>query len=216
MSVSSLLSTDSSSEINTRIRRERIMVDEQVIRLYNVKKYLVTRTTPSFEKINLTYFLNHPSTKNYYEKHVYYLHFLIIFKEPRDVEYFLNEHTKKYGEYATKMLVNFPLISPTANNVVTALMCCAHWTNTPDMARILYQWGADFSLMDLNRKYPEETYGGPYYNHLVDYIGQGCFVIGYRSKRDFVDVAHEILYLAGERKPPDGWMPPNKMVQSVG
>ena len=64
--------------------------------------------------------------------------------------------------------------------------------------------------MDLNRKYPEETYGGPYYNHLVDYIGQGCFVIGYRSKRDFVDVAHEILYLAGERKPPDGWMPPNK------
>lgn len=45
MSVSSLLSTESSSEINTRIRRERIMVDEQVIRLYNVKKYLVTRTT---------------------------------------------------------------------------------------------------------------------------------------------------------------------------
>jgi hypothetical protein len=52
MSVSSLLSTDSSSEINTRIRRERIIVDEQIIKLSNVKKYLVTRTTPSFEKIN--------------------------------------------------------------------------------------------------------------------------------------------------------------------
>ena len=90
-----------------------------------------------------------------------------------------------------------------------------HWTNNPDIARVLYQWGADFSLMDINRKYPEETYGGPYYNHLVDYIGQGCFVIGYRTKKDFVDVAYEILYLAGERKPPDGWMLPSKMVQSV-
>lgn len=202
-------------EINIRLRRERIMVDEHIVKLSSVKKYLITRTVPNFEQINLSYFISNSTTKNYYEKHVYYLHFLIIFKEPRDVDFFLTEHTKKYGEYTTKMLINFPLISQTANNVVTALMCCAHWTNNPDMARVLYQWGADFSLMDINRKYPEETYGGPYYNHLVDYVGQGCYVLGYRSKNDFVDVAHEILYLSGERKPPDGWIIPNKMVQSI-
>ena len=212
---SSNLSSSSSSEINVRLRRERILVDEQIIRLSNVKKYLITRTVPNFEKINLNYFMNHPGTKNYYEKHVYYLHFLIMFKEPKEVDYFLSEYTKKYGEYTTKMLVNFPLISPTANNVVTSIMCCAHWTNNPEMVRVLYQWGADLSLMDINRKYPEETYGGPYYNHLVDYIGQGCYVIGYRSKSDFVDVAHEILYLSGERRPPENWVQPTKMFQSV-
>lgn len=204
-----------SPEINIRIRRERVMVDEQIVRLSAVKKYLITRTVPNFEKLNFSYFMSNPTTKNYYEKHVYYLHFLIMFKEPKEVDNFLNDYTKKYGEYTTKMLINFPLISQTANNVVTALMCCAHWTNNPEMARVLYQWGADFSLMDINRKYPEETYGGPYYNHLVDYVGQGCYVLGYRSKNDFVDIAHEILYLSGERKPPDRWIIPNKMVQSI-
>ena len=204
-----------STELNIRLRRERLMIDEQIIRLSDAKKILITRTVPNFEKVNLNYFMNHRGTKNYYEKHTYFLHFLIIFKTPREIDYFLTEHTKKYGEYATKMLVNFPIISPIANNVVTALMCCAHWTNDPEIARVLYQWGADFSLLDVNRKYPEETYGGPYYNHLVDYIGQGIFVLGYRSKNDFADIAHEIMYLAGERQPPDAWCFPNKLVKSI-
>lgn len=192
-----------------RVLREKYSFNSKIISLSTIKKLLITNTKPNFETINLEYFKSYPGTKSMFEKYAYYLHFLIMFKTSVEVDQFLQQHYSEYGSYATKIFVNYPLVSFFARNIVTPLICCALWTNDPEMARVLFSWGADFSMIDVNGKYAEELYGSPYINHLHDFIGQQIDSYGFRVKREFVDIAHEILYLASDRKPPQNWVFPN-------
>jgi hypothetical protein len=197
---------------NTRILRENASFNDKVNRLTDVKMTLIKYTYTNFDTIDRNYFLTHKSTKNLYEKNSYYLHFLIMFKKPMDVHNFLNEHRMEFGDYATKIFINYPLVNFIAHNIVTPLMCSAHWSNDPDMIRVLYAWGADLSIIDVFGKYPEEQYGGPYYNHLYPYIGQTIETLGFRSNKEFIYVIQECSFLSGDRAPPQNWKAPVKIL----
>jgi len=207
----------------TRKNRENMSINNRVITLTDVKKTLINDTriqgtgaTHVFsEGSKLSYFLDHKFSNNLFEKYAYYLHYLIMFRSVGSVNRFLNDHYLKFGQYATELFINYPLVSTIDKNVITPMMCASLWSNDPVMIRTLYYWGADISLADVHGKYPNEKYGSFYVNHLNPFIAPNFFVIGIRSLFDFVDVVHEINYIAKEETPPYGWEPPKKAYTSL-
>jgi hypothetical protein len=176
--------------------------------LDDVKQLLLNDTLSRGLQLNASYFYDHPFSPNFFERYAYYLHYLIMFKTPADVHGFLEEHNLKYGCYATKLFVNFPLVSVVDKNIITPIQCACHWSTNPEMIRVLYYWGADISTLDVNGKYPEEKYGSYYVNHLNHLMAQNHFVIGLRVSKEFALVIQEIRILAKEIAAPPGWYPP--------
>ena len=173
-----------------------------------LKKY----TKCNFDLIGKNYFLTYKGTKNIYEKNCYYLHFLIIFKTPLIVENFLIEHKNEFGHYATKMFINFPIINNITNNIITPLKCALNWNTDPEMIRMLYKWGADLSLPDLNGNYVEDNLSKYYVNHLNPYIANNIYILGTKSTIYFSDVINEVYYLLGKKSPPDNWSYPVRII----
>jgi len=190
-----------------RIMREKQMINNRVISLSEVKRCLTVDTKTDSSK----FFFNQTFSKNLFEKFSYYLHYIIMVKFPKDLSIFLENHYKSYGQYATEIFVNYPLVCMADKNIVTPLMCASMWTNDPVMVRILYQWGADFSLTDVNGRYPEEKYGTYYINHLNHIISHNNFILGIRNHKDFTNIITEIKYITGESKPPSNWRLPSKI-----
>lgn len=194
-----------------RIIRETHNFNNRVLRLEEVKQTLLKDTERAGIQLNYQYFINHPSILNNFEGNSYYLHYLIMFSTARSVSSFLKEHHTKYGEYATRLFVNYPLVSVIEKNVVTPIACAALWCNDPEMARVLYYWGADLSAVDVNGKYVEEKYGSYYFNHMNHLIAPGYFCLGLRSAREFSFIATELTYLAAEKFPPNHWVNPGRV-----
>jgi hypothetical protein len=190
---------------NARIAREKYGFNNRVVSLDHAKELLLKDNHARGIDLTFTYFMTFPGIPTLHEKNVSYLHYLIMLSTPKNVNAFCQNHYNKFGEYATQMLVNFPLVSIADNNVVTAMMCAAMWSNNPDMARILFYWGADLSIGDINGKYPEEKYGSFYVNHLNHLLAPNYFILGIRSIREFRDMGYELRILSGEIEPPMGW-----------
>lgn len=195
--------------MSLRHTREEHTFNNRVLNLEDVKNRLLMDTDAKKVELTFYYFMNHPSLSSRYEKYTAYLHYLIMFSTPKNVNSFLDEHYMSYGQYATQLFINYPFPSSIDRNVITPLMCAAMWCNNPEMARVLYSWGADFTATDLNGKYPEEKYGSYYVNHLNHLLGFSYFIIGLRSVKDFIPIIEEIRFLAGEKRPPPDWKPPD-------
>lgn len=194
---------------NLRLEREKYMCETRVIYLPEVINILKNDTEAKGIVPTEQYFKNHPFSSNLFEKNAYYLHYLIMFKSPTDIHYYLENHYKKYGEYATKIFINYPLVSTLDKNVIRPLNCAAMWTTDVDMIRVLYYWGADFSLTDINGKYPDQKYNSYYVNHLNHLIAPNFFIIGLRYPKEFFPVIQEIRILSKEIEPPIHWRSPN-------
>lgn len=193
---------------NPRLNRETYTFNNRIMYLDDVKQLLLNDTLSRGIQLNASYFYDNPFSPNFFERYAYYLHYLIMFKNPSDVHGLLDEHSVKYGSYATNLFVNFPLVSVVDKNVITPIQCACHWSKNPEMIRVLYYWGADISTLDVNGKYPEEKYGSYYVNHLNHLMAQNHFVIGLRISKEFASVIQEIRILAKEIPPPSGWYPP--------
>ena len=201
-------------EIRQREARESHCFNSRVIYLEDVKNILLTDTHNKGIELTYNYFMNHPSLLYKHEKFTTYLHYLIMFSTPKNVHNILLEHDSLYGQYATRMLINFPFVCSISKNIITPLMCAALWSNDPQMARVLSYWGADFSQMDVNGKYPEEKYASHYVNHLNHLLAPNHFIIGLRTTRDFIEILQEIRILCGMVKKPIGWKPPGMAYRS--
>lgn len=194
--------------LNSRIQRESNIYRNRVIGLSEAKAIMVENIPNQDINLPVAYFLDHPFSQNLFEKYAYYLHFLIMFKSPSEVSSFLNQHYSLYGPYASKMFINFPIISIINGNIITPLMCAALWSCDPEMVRALCYWGADFSISDVHAKYPEEKYGTYYVNHINHLIAPNIFIIGMRVAKEFRDIIREIHYISQEVMPPQGWRHP--------
>lgn len=193
---------------NPRLERETHTFNNRIMYLDDVKQLLLNDTLSRGIQLNAAYFYDHPFSPNVFERYAYYLHYLIMFKNPSHVHGLLDEHHTKYGSYATNLFVNFPLVSVVDKNVITPIQCACLWTKNPEMVRVLYYWGADISALDVNGKYPEEKYGSYYVNHLNHLMAQNHFVIGLRTTKEFAPVIQEIHILSKEIAAPAGWYPP--------
>jgi hypothetical protein len=195
-------------EIRQRETRESHSFNNRVMYLEDVKNILLTDTQNKGIELTYTHFMNHPALLHKHEKFTAYLHYLIMFSTPKNVHSLLLEHDSLYGPYATQMLINYPFVCSISKNIITPLMCAALWSNDPQMVRVLSYWGADFSQMDVNGKYPEEKYASHYVNHLNHLLAPNHFIIGLRTSRDFVDILREIRILCGMVEKPIGWTHP--------
>ena len=193
---------------NSRLNRETFTFNNRIMYLDDVKQLLLNDALSKGIQLNAAYFYDHPFTSNIFERYAYYLHYLIMFKNPSHVNGLLDEHRTKYGSYATNLFVNFPLVSVVDKNVITPIQCACLWSKNPEMVRVLYYWGADISVLDVNGKYPEEKYGSYYVNHLNHLMAQNHFVVGLRITKEFTHMIEEIRILSNEITAPPGWYSP--------
>lgn len=204
-----------SSSLKERSNRENSMFNNRVIDLIDAKNVLIESIVKDKIDITLDYFVNSNFSDNLFEKYAYYLHSLIIFKEPEDVHRFLKKHYQSFGRYATELFTNYPIISPLDKNIITPINCAMFWSSNPDMIRVLYYWGANTSLQDINGKYPEEKYGTYYINHLNAFLARNFFVLGLRCARNFIPIIEEMRYISGETKPPPSWKHPGRAYSNL-
>ena len=195
-------------EIRQRELRESYTFNNRVMHLNDVKNILLIDTQNKGIELTYNYFMNHPSLLYKHERYSAYLQYLIMFSTPKNVNSIIKEHDSLYGEYATKMLINYPFVCSISKNIITPLMCATLWSNDPEMVRVLSHWGADFSQMDVNGKYPEEKYASHYVNHLNHLLAPNHFIIGLRTSRDFCEILHEVRILCGMIEKPLGWKHP--------
>lgn len=195
-------------ENKQRELREQYTFNNRVMYLEDVKDILLSDTRNKGIEPSYNYFMSHPSLLNKHERFTHYLHYLIMFSTSNGVHCLLKEHDALFGEYATRMLINYPYVCSITHNVITPLICAAQWSNDPHMVRILAYWGADFSQVDIHGKYPEEKYASYYVNHLNHIIAPNYFTIGLRTGHDFVDIVKEIRILTGKYERPSNWKHP--------
>lgn len=188
--------------------REQNWFNNRVMHLDDVKEILINDSRHKGIELSYKYFMSHPSLLHKHEKYINYLHFLIMFSSPSNVNSLLKEHEDFYGEYATKLLINYPFICSISKNIITPLMCAAMWSDDPQMIRTLAFWGADFSQMDINGKYAEEKYATYYVNHLNHILAPNYFTIGLRIGKEFLETVREIKILCGHIEKPVGWSHP--------
>ena len=198
------------SDYFPRVLREKHHFLPNCTNLYNIKQLFYANSRIPIDKIDEKYFIDNQCSKNIHEKLCYYLHFLIMFKTHDEINKFLTRHNSTYGAYATKMLVNYPLINLYDKNIITPLMCCMLWCNNLNTLRCLYSWGVDDSQYDIYGRYSEELYShnSYYVNHLTDYLCPKIIFLGIRLKKEFLHMAYELSYLAGEDHPPPNWVKP--------
>lgn len=202
------------SEKFPRILREKYHFTPNIIKLQDVKNYFYLHSQIPIEQIGEKYFTDRKCSKILHEKLCYYLHFLIMFKTTLEINKFLENHTSIYGSYATKMLVNYPLVNLYDKNIITPLMCCMLWSDNIDILRCLYSWGIDVSQFDVYGRYSEELYShiSYYTNHMSDYLCPKTIFLGIRLKKDFMHMAYELYYLGEESKYPNNWTRPIRKI----
>lgn len=200
--------------LTPRLARENAYYNNNFMRLENLKSDMI-QNNPELFDIKFEYFLDNPYSKNIYEKCAYYLHFLIIYSRPKDVNKFLIRYYEDYcidsskketvqSRNSMRMFINYPLVCHFSKNIITPLICAMLWSNDPNMLRVLYSWGGDVSLTDVYNNYCEHIYNTHhyYYNHLHPFVVSRYLVLGMRDMRDFKLVRQEIKYLSQEEQPP--------------
>ena len=149
------------------------------------------------------------------------LHLNIMFRPTSHVLRFLYYFTKTHGSTATELLVNYSIqdniLNQFSTNGFNALNVAILWTNSVEMVRILYKFGADISLVYSNGMFAEELHTYiPYYNHFGNYFTytntafQYNHIWGYRLINDFTDVITQIRIICGEILPPKDYIFPVK------
>lgn len=149
------------------------------------------------------------------------LHLNIMFRPVSHVVRFLYYFTKTHGSMATELLVNYNIqdniLNQFSTNGFNALNVAILWTNSVEMVRILYKFGADISLVYSNGMFAEELHTYiPYYNHFGNYFiytntaFQYNHIWGYRLINDFTDVITQIRIICGEIQPPNDYIFPVK------
>lgn len=149
------------------------------------------------------------------------LHLNIMFRPVSHVVRFLYYFTKAHGSMATELLVNYSvqdnILNQFSTNGFNALNVAILWTNSVEMVRILYKFGADISLVYSNGMFAEELHTYiPYYNHFGNYFiyantaFQYNHIWGYRLINDFTDVITQIRIICGEILPPKDYIFPVK------
>jgi hypothetical protein len=197
-----------------RWERECGQRNNNLLHLHEAKNMFRGRI-PDFDRIDLDYFMNNIYTINVFEKRLYYLHFLIMFKRPQDVAGYLEKHTEYYGNYATTMFVNFPVRCQVSGNSITPLVCAMLWSDDPAMLRTLYAWGVDITMEDARGGYAEEAYlTNPYFcNHLSMFLANRDLCFGSRVMDNFVHIRREMRWLLGDEGAPGDWQRPRRRVQ---
>lgn len=193
---------DNHGFMTERLARENAYYTNNYMNLRELKIGLI-ENNPEIKKVDINYFFDSPYTKNKYEKYLYYLHFLIIYSTYRDVDRFLYKYFQEYGKDNIMMFINYPLVCHFSKNIITPLMCAMLWCSEPQMIRVLYSWGADVSITDVNNNYCENIYSGHhyYYNHLHPFLISRHVVLGVRDLRDFAAIKKEMKYLSKEATP---------------
>lgn len=185
-----------------RIARENAYYTNNFMNLRELVSGLF-ENNPELSKVTLKYFLDNPYTKNTYEKYLYYLHYLIIFSDPKDVDLFLADYCYRFGKEMTRMFINYPLVCHFSKNIITPLICAMLWCTNPQMLRVLYAWGADVSLTDVHNNYCEDIYSGHcyYYNHLHPFVISRHVILGVRNVAEFAAMRKEMRLLSKEDIP---------------
>jgi hypothetical protein len=188
----------------------------------NVRNHIITLAEAknrflTYVDNNLTIndLLNLNPTANRFEIDLVYLHLLMLFRTPNDVHMFLQNYAYQHGAYATNMFVNYPLIDMHNRRNITPLHCAIIWNSNPYLIRVLYEWGADISYLNMNNVFPEEEINNlEYSNYLSNYrlsnIDPNNFPVieGRRNANEFSQSINEIQYISGENNAPHGWQMP--------
>lgn len=192
---------------------------EQPIQFINARNMLLNTINPSLSlfdirRLNPTHILE-------YELELVYLHLKIIFGEANEIDNFLHNYCERMGIHATNMFVNFPLIDIENNQNMTPFDCATIWNTNIEKQRILYKWGADISMPNVNGNYIGDDNLVPYRNYLSRFVLRENIHVnnyprirGYRMEEDFADTCQELAYLSGERNPPDNWSLPHRILQN--
>lgn len=154
-----------------------------------------------------------------FECDLVYLHLQIIFATPHELNIYLDNYCNRHGLYATNMFVNYPLLDIENRCNVTPLDCATIWNRDPQKVRVLYRWGADVSVPNVNGRYINDGNLSPYRNYLSRYtLSENINVNNYpplrglRNQNEFYDTINEIEYLSGERGRPNNWFMPARIV----
>jgi len=178
-----------------------------------------------YKKLKFNDFINMKTlTKSLFES--IYLQIIIMFSTSEYLYHYLSTFMKQNGEMATTFLLNSSITDNTLNPfhaiTFTPLVVASLWQNDPDVIRILYQFGADISVINTNGLYPEEIHSAiPYYNHLSYYLKYknqdlpNNHVWGLRLINDFISVINEIKVIAGEVNRTPDWEFPNRLIEDV-
>lgn len=178
-----------------------------------------------YKKLKHNSFINMKTfTKSLFE--TIYLQIVIMFSTSEYLYHHLSTFMKQNGEMATTFLLNSSITDNTLNPfhaiAFTPLVVASLWQTDPDVIRILYQFGADISVINTNGLYPEEIHGTiPYYNHLSYYLKYknqdlpNHHVWGQRLVNDFIPVINEIKVIAGEINRGAEWEFPNRLIEDV-
>lgn len=151
-----------------------------------------------------------------HEIDVAYLHMLIIFKSPSDVNDFLYHYWNFYGNVQLEMIINYRLADFENNRYMTVIDCALLWNTDPEMVRILYKWGANVNIS--NYQYLENIC--PYRNYLACYrLTDNNLIYSYPDERrfgsrqpsEFRDVANEHDYIGNLKERPENWDMPSRV-----
>ena len=199
--------------LTPRLARENTYYANNYMRLEELKDRTV-ENNPDLQHVTLDYFLDNPYTSNVHEKYAYYLHFLIIYSNCKDVDRFLNSYYEKFGKDACKMFINFPIVCHFTKNIITPAICTMLWSRDPNMIRLMYSWGADLSVSDVHNNYCENIYSEHhyYYNHLHPFVISRYLIMGVRIVDEFKHIRNEVAYLMREKRAPPEWKPPRKYI----
>lgn len=147
-----------------------------------------------------------------------YLHILIIFKDANKVDMFLQDYSNRYGIYATNMFVNYPLVDIHNRCNMTPLDCALLWNHDVNKVRLLYRWGANVSVPNVDGNYINIGNLPPYRNYLSSYTlreniypGAHPIIKGLRVENEFLEIIREMDYICGEDNPPQGWVMPARI-----
>ena len=149
------------------------------------------------------------------------LHYNIMFKDEVNVLRYLKTYLDNFGCKATELLVNFcyneNITSPQICISLNAIAICLLWSNSKNMLRILYKFGADISYIYFNGLFAEELHSYiPYYNHfseIVKYQNNSYeynHIWGYRLICDFQNIISEIKIICGDQDRPNNYKYPIK------
>ena len=158
---------------------------------------------------------------NNFESDALYLHILLLFHTPNEVEQYIRGYFYLFGPYVTEMFINYPLVDIENSRNMTPLDCAVLWNNDPNLIRLLYEWGANFGVLNVDRNFVEEINNIPYRNYLSHYRLHNNnnnnnmnidnnYISFRRNINEFTDVVNEVSYIVGEANPPIHWQNPQR------
>ena len=193
--------------------------NEPQISLMNARNILMNTIDPQISLFNIRRINNEVSQ---FEIDVVYLHIQIIFGDSANLNAYLDNYCNMHGIYTTQMFVNYPLMDTELQRNITSLDCAATWSVDPQMIRVLYRWGADVSISNVDGNYITDGELMPYRNYLSRYVlRENVDTYNYpplrasRMQHEFVNSLEEIEYIAGERIPPNNWVMPNRIQDHI-